>query len=170
MTWAKYMYGSIGRLVAPLLYLVQHFHIRLVQGQFQPYSGGVRGVEVFHIVALYDVLQIVFLADGDGSFLMVAGDVHAEDLQKCSHGESTLASTSHLNFEHPFDANNLVSRRAEVNSTILKTQGFSRLAISLCDAVFQRATWGRPMTFLEVFGTRSDFPPPEQLDCVLVLM
>ena len=32
-----------------------------------------------HTVALYHFLRVVFLADGDGPFFTVTGDVHAED-------------------------------------------------------------------------------------------
>ena len=92
---------SSNRLVAPLLF-VQQILLRLVQGQFRTYSGGVRGVAAFHTVALYDALRIVFLANG-GLFLMVAGDVHAD--------ESTLVGTVCLNFKHPPGANNFMSRR-----------------------------------------------------------
>ena len=60
---------------------------------------------------MYHFLRIVFLADGDGPFLMVAGDVHAEDLRKFLHDESTLVGTVRLNFEYSPGADNLVSRR-----------------------------------------------------------
>ena len=108
---AKYMYDSIGRLVTTLLHFLQRFLLRLVQGTFQPYSGGVREVAAFHTVALYHVLRIVFLADGDGPFLTIAGDVHAEDLRKFLHDGSTIVNTVCINFEHPPGAKNLVSRR-----------------------------------------------------------
>ena len=58
-----------GDLVAPLLHLVQQIFLLLIQEQSQSYSGGVRGVAAFHTVVLYDVLRLVFLADGDGPFV-----------------------------------------------------------------------------------------------------
>ena len=107
----KYIQGSSNRLVDPLPHLVQQFLPRLVQGQFRPYSGVVRGVAVFDAVAPYRVVHVVFLADGDGPFLTIAGDADAEDLRKSLHDESTLIGTARLNFQHLPGANNLVSRR-----------------------------------------------------------
>ena len=77
--------GSSDCLVAPLLLLVQQLLLRLVQGQFRLYSGGVRGVEAFYTVALYHVLRAVFLADSDGLFLTVVEDVHAEGSRHVVH-------------------------------------------------------------------------------------
>ena len=106
---------SSDRLVAPLLFLVQQILLRLVQGQFRTYSGGVGRVAAFYTVVLYEVLRIVFLTNGDDLFLMVAGDVHAEDLRKSLHDESTLVGTVRLSFEHPPGANNFMSRRDQAN-------------------------------------------------------
>ena len=74
-------HGSSDPLVAPLLLLVQQLLLRLVQGQFRLYSEDVRGVTAFHTIALYHVLCVVFLVDGEGSSRTVTGDVHAEDFQ-----------------------------------------------------------------------------------------
>ena len=60
-------HGSSDRLIAPFLILVQHLLLRLIQGQLWPCSWGVHGFVVFHTVALYYVLRIVFLADDVGS-------------------------------------------------------------------------------------------------------
>ena len=87
-----------GYFVAPLLHLVQDFPLRLVQGQFQPYSGVVREVATFNTIGLYHVLRIAFLADVDGPFLTIAGDPYTEDLRKPLHDESTLIGTTRLNF------------------------------------------------------------------------
>ena len=78
-------HGSSNRLVAPLFLLVQQLLLPLVHRQFWFYAGGVRGVAVFHIVVLYHVLRVVFLAGDDGPFLTVAGDVHAEDSRHVAH-------------------------------------------------------------------------------------
>ena len=42
---------------------------------------------------------------------MVAGGVHAEDLRKFLHDESTLVDTVRLDFEHSPGANDLEPRR-----------------------------------------------------------
>ena len=73
---------------------------------------------------------------------MIAGDNYAEDLRKSLHDESTLVGTVRLNFQHPLGVNNLCPAGTEAID--LNTPCFSRLAISLSDAVFQRAAWGRP--------------------------
>ena len=70
--------SSSDYLVVPVPF-VQQLLLRLVQRQLRPYSGGIRGVADLRIIAMSHVLRVVFLADGDGSFLTVAGDVHAED-------------------------------------------------------------------------------------------
>ena len=72
-------HDSCYHLVVPLLLLVHELILWLVQAQFQPYFGGVGEVVAFHTVALYHILPLIFLADGDGTFLTVAGDVHAND-------------------------------------------------------------------------------------------
>ena len=79
------MAGSSGHLVATLLLLVQPLLLWLIQVQFRPYSGGLRGAAAFHTVALYEVLCVVFLADGDGPFLTVASDVNGEDSRHVAH-------------------------------------------------------------------------------------
>ena len=73
------------RLVGPLLLLVQKLLPQLLQGQFPPYYGGLRGIAAFHTVALYHVLRVVFRANGDGSFLTVAGDVRTENFRHVAH-------------------------------------------------------------------------------------
>ena len=78
-------HSSSDRLVAPLLLLVQQLLFRSVQGQFRPYSGGLREVTAFHTVALYHVIRAVFLANGDGPFRTVAGDVHTEGFRYVAH-------------------------------------------------------------------------------------
>ena len=78
-------HSSSDRLVATLLLLVQHLLFQLVHGQFWPYSGGVRGVAAFHTVALHHVLRVVFMVNGDGPFITVAGDVHTEDYRHVAH-------------------------------------------------------------------------------------
>ena len=84
----------------------------LIQGQFRPYSGIVRGVAAFlTVVAPHHVLRVIVLADGDGPFLKVTDEVRAEDLRKSLHDESTLVGTVRISFEHSSDANNLVSSR-----------------------------------------------------------
>ena len=72
-------HGSCHHLVVPLLLLVHQLILWFVQGQFWPYFGGVGEVVTFHTVALYPILRVIFLTDGDGTFLTVAGDVHAND-------------------------------------------------------------------------------------------
>ena len=72
-------HDSCYHLVVPLLLLVHQLILWLVQGQFRPYFGGVGEVVAFHTVALYHILPLIFLADGDGTFLTAAGDVHAND-------------------------------------------------------------------------------------------
>ena len=62
-----------------------NFSTKFVQGQFRPYSRGIHGVAAVNTVALYHVLRVVFLADGDGPFLTVAGDCHAEDSRHVTH-------------------------------------------------------------------------------------
>ena len=57
------------------------------------YSDGVRWVAAIHTVALYHVLRVVFLAEGDGSFLTVAADAHAE-------GSRHVAHVRHLKLVH----------------------------------------------------------------------
>ena len=89
-----------GDLIAKLLLLVQ--------GQFQPYSGGVRGVAASHAVVLYHVLRVVFLLMGIVPF-SYSRDVHAEDLRNSLHNELVLVGTACLTFEHPPGANDLVS-------------------------------------------------------------
>ena len=113
--WCGVYHGSSDHLGAPLLLLVQELLLQMVQIQFQPYSEGVRGVAAFYTVALYHVLRVVFLADGDGPFLMVAGDVHAKGLLKSLHDEPTLVGTARPNFQHSPSANNLVSHRDRGN-------------------------------------------------------
>ena len=87
-----------------------------------------------------------------------------------------LVGQLHHDCEHHADAlesgaNDLVSHGDRSNrGTSLKTPCFSRLVISLSDVAFQRYPWRRSMTSLEVFGIRSDFPPPKQLGCVLVMV
>ena len=66
---------------APIFHLVQYSLLQVVQGQFQPYSGSVRGVAAFHIVAMYRVLRVVVLADGDDPSLMVVNNFHVEVLR-----------------------------------------------------------------------------------------
>ena len=39
--------GSSDPLVAPVLLLVQQLFLQLIQGQFRPFFGGVRGVAAF---------------------------------------------------------------------------------------------------------------------------
>ena len=50
-------HGSSDCPVAPFLLPVQQLLPRLVQEQFRPYSGGVRGVVAFHTVPLHYVLR-----------------------------------------------------------------------------------------------------------------
>ena len=88
-------HGSSDCLVAPLLLLVQQRLLRLVQGQFRDYSGSTRKVAAFHTVALYLVVRLIFLAEGDGPLLTVAGDVHSKDSQHVAHVE-------HLEPTHQF--------------------------------------------------------------------
>ena len=104
----KYMHDSSDPLVAPLLLLVQQLFLRLIQEHFRPYV--VDGAAAFHTVVLYHVLHIVFLADGDGPFLTIAGDVHPEDLQTSLHDESTLVGTFRLDFLYPPYAHTFISR------------------------------------------------------------
>ena len=72
-------HGSCYHLVLPLLLLVHQLILWFVQGTFRPYFGGVGEVVAFQTVALCHILPVIFLTDGDGTFLTVAGDVHAND-------------------------------------------------------------------------------------------
>ena len=92
------MHSASDPLAAPFLLFVLQSFLQLIRGQFRPYSEGVRGVAASHTVALYHVLRIVFLPDGDGPFLTIASDTHAGDLRKSLHGESTLIGNFRLNF------------------------------------------------------------------------
>ena len=83
----KVHHGFSDHLVAPFLRLVQYLILRLVQRQFRPYCGGVRGVAACYTVALYHILRIVFPADGDGPVLAFKGDIHAEDSRHVVHVE-----------------------------------------------------------------------------------
>ena len=108
---------------------------------------------------------------------LVAGR-HLDDVEECRlHVQHVqLVGQLHHDCEHHADAlesgaNDLVSHGDRSNrGTSLKTPSFSRLVISLSDVAFQRYPWRRSMTSLEVFGIRSDFPPPKQLGCVLVMV
>ena len=99
-----------------------------------------------------------------------AAAVDGKDLRKSLHDESTLVGTAALNLNTHLLPTTLCPAGTEVIGTRLKTPCLFRLVISLSFAVFQRATWGRPMTSLKVFGTRSDSPSPKQLGCVLVMV
>ena len=96
VTYAKYMHASSNPLVEPLLFVQHLFSLRLIQGQFWPYV--VHGVAVFCTVVLYHVPRVIFLSDGDGPFLTIADDAHAEDLRKTMLDESTFVGTFRLNF------------------------------------------------------------------------
>ena len=155
--------------MAPLFHVVQQFLLQLVQGQFRPYFGGLREIEAFHTVALYHVLRIVFLADGDGLFSQ-GRDGHAKDPRKFLHDESALLGTDRLTFQLSLDANKLVSRRNWRNRYQIEDDVILQTRDLLVRCCLPTRHLGQAYGSLKVFGTRSDSPPTEQLDCVLVLV